>query len=33
MKLVCSYASKYKAIYPPKCGCAVCAEKWLLKNE
>lgn len=25
----CDYANKYKGIHPPKCGCDVCAMKWL----
>ena len=24
----CKYADKYKAIYPPKCRCKTCADKW-----
>jgi len=24
----CSYYKKYKAIYPPKCGCNACNEKY-----
>lgn len=32
MKIRCSYAHLYKAVYPPKClggkGCDVCNEKW-----
>jgi hypothetical protein len=24
----CSYASKYKAIYPPKCNCIYCYEMY-----
>lgn len=23
----CSYADKYKAVFPPRCGCAVCGAK------
>jgi hypothetical protein len=33
MKKACSYAKKYKAIYPPKCGCEVCAKKWEAKQK
>ena len=29
MKKSCTYAKKYKAIFKPKCGCAVCNEKWV----
>lgn len=28
-RLKCSYADKYKAIYPPRCGCETCWNKWL----
>jgi hypothetical protein len=28
MKDKCSYADKYKAIYPPRCGCKTCKDKW-----
>ena len=24
----CSYADRYKAVRPPKCGCFVCETKW-----
>lgn len=30
MKLLqCRYYNTYKAIYPPKCGCEACWNKWL----
>lgn len=28
----CRYADKYKAIYPPRCGCETCALKWANKE-
>lgn len=28
-RVKCRYANKYKAIYPPKCGCLTCEQKWL----
>ena len=28
----CSYAKKYKAIFPPKCGCLACERKWNRKK-
>lgn len=29
----CSYADKYKAIRPPRCGCKVCEKKWNDKHN
>lgn len=29
----CTYWKKYKAIYPPKCGCDYCAALWKKKEE
>lgn len=28
----CSYASKYRAIYRPTCGCNFCADMWTKAN-
>ena len=28
MKTKCSYANKYQAMRPPRCGCLTCRDKW-----
>jgi hypothetical protein len=29
----CSYAKKYQAKYPPKCGCKTCWDKWFMSHQ
>jgi hypothetical protein len=29
----CKYFKDYQAIYPPRCGCQACNDKWNKKQE
>ncbi len=29
----CKYFDSYQAIYPPRCGCRACNDKWNTKQE